>query len=96
MRKSILRRHSEEMLRHENTCAALVEERIDDFSREWKRTRKTPISLIFGMGTMAADGVDSDKYLGGGWPKILDQLEQDLDVLTDQFRTACPENRTIG
>lgn len=96
MRKSLAKRLEAEQQRHEAVLAAMADERIADFAREWKRTRKGPIKLIFGMGTMAAEGKNGDdfgRYCGpNGWPKILEDLDRDLDDITNQYRAACPND----
>lgn len=100
MTPSIKKRLDSEIARHESTLEQLAEERIDLFEKEWRRTRKSPIELIFGMGyfDVRIDGKLTDKYgnYGNGFPKILMQLDEDLDEITNQYRSACPAGRTIN
>lgn len=94
MKRSLQKKHEAEMARHADACLVLAEERLDNFAAEWSRTRRGDVELLFGMGTMHAKGI-SDKYSGSGWPKILQDLEDDVQDLTDNFRTTCPEDRLV-
>jgi type II secretory pathway pseudopilin PulG len=94
MKKSLQKKYEAELARHADICLALAEERIDSFATEWARTRSGDVELLFGMGTMYAKGI-SDKYSGSGWPKILQDLEDDVQDLTNNFRTTCPEDRLL-
>ena len=99
MRSALRKRLEAEMERHEQALAEISAERVLDFGKEWRRTRRNPISLRFGMGTMSAEGVGTnstgiDRYSGAGWPRILEELDKDLDEITDGFRATCPENYT--
>lgn len=78
--------------RHEKALLEIVDSRLASFARDWKRTRTTPVKLIFGMGTMAAEGNFSDRYYGNRWPTILEELDMDLDEICNGYRSACPDN----
>jgi hypothetical protein len=95
MRRTLVRQLEAEMERHTAEIDRLANERVKDFVREWKRTRKGPCELIFGIGTMAAEG-PPDKYSGSGWSKILEDLDRDLDEITNGFRAGCPDNVKIN
>lgn len=97
MRATLRKALEAEQQRHQDALEVLAEKRIDAFEQEWRRTRKTSIVLVFGMGCfdVLKNGRSWGKFEYPHWPKMLNDLDRDLDDITDQYRAACPKKRTI-